>query len=495
MVLENGTTQTTEKIVNPDSEYLKELPKHLRSFEDAVSYLPNQIYIGNEKPEALRGIEFPFFNTKWENAKRDGKYGQIMPQDEFYGLMQICDVFELVHLEKAFAASVKEKLAALNILTDEQLAVLDGNQSTEDDIKALVEGEHSEPLYDGGKLVGAIKRAHDVDVNLSAHTMLENIVAKASSVLALIELVKKGGVDPNEIDYVIDCCEEACGDMNQRGGGNFAKAAAEVAGFTNATGSDVRGFCAGPAHAIVHAAALVQSGAFKNVVVTAGGCTAKLGMNAKDHVKKGVPVLEDCVAGFSVLISANDGVSPVLRTDIIGRHTIGTGAAPQNVISSLVTAPLEAAGLKILDIDKYSPEMQNPGITKPAGDVPEANYKMIAALGVKKGELQRNEIASFVSEHGMVGWAPTQGHIPSGVPYMGALRDEILAGETKRAMIIGKGSLFLGRMTNLFDGISFVVEANDGSGADDGQAVDEKQIKSMIGQAMKEFAKGLLEEQ
>ena len=68
---------------------------------------------------------------------------------------------------------------------------------------------------------------------------------------------------------------------------------------------------------------------------------------------------------------------------------------------------------------------------------------------------------------------------------MGPLRDEILAGETKRAMIIGKGSLFLGRMTNLFDGISFVVEANDGSGADDGQAVDEKQIKSMIGQAMK----------
>ena len=250
------------------------------------------------------------------------------------------------------------------------------------------------------------------------------------------------------------------------------------------------------AHAIVHAAALVQCGAFKNVVVTAGGCTAKLGMNAKDHVKKGVPVLEDCVAGFSVLISAHDGVNPVIRTDIVGRHTIGTGAAPQNVISSLVTAPLEAAGLKILDIDKYSPEMQNPDITKPAGagDVPEANYKMIAALGVKKGELQRTEIASFVKDHGMVGWAPTQGHIPSGVPYMGPLRDEILAGETKRAMIIGKGSLFLGRMTNLFDGISFVVETNDGSGADEGQAVDEKQIKSMIGQAMREFAKGLLEE-
>ena len=36
MVLYNGTTQTTERIVNPDSEYLKEVPKHLRSYEDAV---------------------------------------------------------------------------------------------------------------------------------------------------------------------------------------------------------------------------------------------------------------------------------------------------------------------------------------------------------------------------------------------------------------------------------------------------------------------------
>ena len=131
--------------------------------------------------------------------------------------------------------------------------------------------------------------------------------------------------------------------------------------------------------------------------------------------RRGLPVLEDAIAGFSVLISADDGVSPQIRTDIIGRHTIGTGSAPQNVITALVTDPLDAAGLKILDIDKYSPEMQNPDITKPAGagDVPEANYKMIAALGVKRGEIARTDIAKFVKEHGMTGWAPTQGHIPS----------------------------------------------------------------------------------
>ena len=38
MVMENGTTQTTEKIVNPGSEYLKELPNHIRTYEQALAY-------------------------------------------------------------------------------------------------------------------------------------------------------------------------------------------------------------------------------------------------------------------------------------------------------------------------------------------------------------------------------------------------------------------------------------------------------------------------
>ena len=498
MVLHNGTTQTTERVVNPDSEYLKELPGHLRSFEDAVNYIPNQVYIGNAKPADLAATEFPYYDKKWSGAVREGRYGQIMPQDEFYGLIQICDAFELVMLEREFAAGVKKKLEKQKLFTEEQLAVLDKNDNSSDYINELVEKEHAEGLYHNNVLVGAVKRAHDVDVNLSAHVMLENLVTKASNVLSLLELVHKAGVAPDSVDYVIDCCEEACGDMNQRGGGNFAKAAAEIAGFVNATGSDVRGFCAGPAHALLHAAALVQAGTFKNVVVTAGGCTAKLGMNAKDHVKKGLPVLEDAIAGFSALLSADDGVNPQLCTDIVGYHTIGTGSAPQNVISSLVTAPLEKAGLKIPDIDKYAPEMQNPDITKPAGagDVPEANYKMIAALGVKKGELERSEIKSFVKEHGMTGWAPTQGHIPSGIPYLGAMRDEMIGGEISRAMIIGKGSLFLGRMTNLFDGVSFVVQANDGSaGSGKEEAIDESRIKALIGRAMRTFAEGLMKEE
>ena len=495
MVIHNGTTQTTERVVNPESEYLKKLPEHLRSFEDVVNYIPHQVYIGNLTPETLKETPFPWYDKKAEAASPIGKFGEIIAQDEFLGLIRICDVFDLVILEKNFAEGVKAKLAANELIGAEKAAVLDKNTDDIEAIKRLVHEEHAEGLYHNNELVGAVKRAHEVDVNLSAHVILENLVTKASSVLSLLNLVKVTGIAPSEVEYVIDCCEEACGDMNQRGGGNFAKAAAETAGFLNANGSDVRGFCAGPAHALLSAASLVKAGTFKTVVVTGGGCTAKLGMNGKDHVKKGLPILEDVVAGFSVLITADDGVSPIIRNDITGRHTVGTGSSPQAVITSLVTDPLDRSKLKITDVDKYAVEMQNPDITKPAGagDVPEANYKMIAALGVKRGELERSQLADFVKHHGMAGWAPTQGHIPSGVPYLGFAREDILSGKINRVMIIGKGSLFLGRMTNQFDGVSFLIEANDGKGQVS-ESFDEAKVKSLIAESMRKFAEGLLSE-
>lgn len=493
MIYHNGTTQTTERVVNPESEYLKAIDSHLRTYEEVVNYWPNQVYIGNAHPDELAEVEFPYYDKVKEGAERYGKYGEIMPEEEFLLLVQAVDVFEVVKLDKEFVAAHKDAFAADPIITEDIVAKIEeGIDAAE--IARLVEEEHAEGLYHAGNLVGCVKRAHDIDVNLSAHVMHENMMSKATSVLALLYGVKNAGIAKEDIEYVIDCAEEACGDMNQRGGGNFAKAAAEIAGLSNATGSDTRGFCAGPAHALVEAAALVKSGAYKCVAVTAGGCTAKLGMNGKDHVKKGMPLLEDCLGGFCVILSENDGVNPEINLDILGRHTVGTGSAPQNVIGSLVAAPLERNGLKITDIDKFSPEMQNPDITKPAGagDVPAANYKMIGALAVKRGELDRKELANFTKEHGLTGWAPTQGHIPSGVPYVGFAREDILAGKIKNAMIIGKGSLFLGRMTNLFDGCSFVIQANSGAEAQSG--VSEEEVKGLIAKAMKDFAASLLAE-
>ena len=488
MIIHNGSTAVTEKIVNPDSEFLKGVPSHLRSYQDVVDYWPNQVYIGNATPAQFREVEFPYFDKHMEGATRYGKFGEIMPEAEFLLLVQASDVFEVVMLEKGFVAAHKAELAADPVITEDIMArVHEGFELSE--IEQFVNNDGAEGLYYGETLVGCVKRAHDIDVNLSAEVMHENLVNKASSVLAVLHSLKE------EVEYVVDCSEEACGDVNQRGGGNFAKAVAEIAGLMNATGSDARGFCAGPAHALIEAASLVKAGAYKTVAVIGGGCVPKLGMNGKDHVKKDVPLLEDCIASFCILISENDGVSPEINLDIIGRHTVGTGSAPQNVIGSLVADPLERVGLKITDIDKFATEMQNPDITKPAGagDVPEANYKMIAALAVKKGQLDRTEIPGFITKHGLVGFAPTQGHIPSGAPYIGFAREDILAGNIKRAMIVGKGSLFLGRMTNLFDGVSFVIQANT-SAENKESGVSEEEVKGLIAKAMKEFAASLVTE-
>ena len=491
MVLHNGTTQTTEKIVNPESDYLKAIPTNLRSYDDAVKYVANQTYIGNMHPEELAKIELPWYNKLEKEADRFGKFGEIMPQEEFLFLVQACDMFEVMKLDENFVSKYKEAFVSNPIITEDIVARLnDGAPLSE--IENLVAEEDAEGLYSNGTLVGCIKKAHEIDVNLSSHVMHENLMSKASSVLALLYAVRNAGINKEDVEYVIDCSEEACGDMNQRGGGNFAKAAAETAGFVNATGSDTRGFCAAPVHAIVKAASLVKAGAYKTVIVTSGGSTAKLGMNGKDHLKKELPILEDCMGGFAVVITENDGVSPEINLEMIGRHTVGTGSSPQAVTSSLVTHSLDKFGLKITDIDKYSPEMQNPDITKPAGagDVPLSNFKMIGALAAKRGEMTAKDLPAFVEKHGLVGWAPTQGHIPSGVPYIGFGCEDILAEKIKNAMIIGKGSLFLGRMTNLFDGVSFVIQANSGAEGDSG--VSEEEVKGLIAKAMKEFAQSLL---
>ncbi len=60
-------------------------------------------------------------------------------------------------------------------------------------------------------------------------------------------------------------------------------------------------------------------------------------------------------------------------------------------------------------------------------------------------------------------------------------------------MIVGKGSLFLGRMTNLFDGVSFIIEANKGKEEQE-STVSEEKVKELIASALKNFASNLLAE-
>ncbi len=488
---QGGSTQTTTRANNPNDEYLTQMDNYLRSFEEFVGYAPNQAYIGNILPNDLEDIDQPWYkNDNLLEAKREGKFGEIMPEEQFIALVKHVDVFDLVKLSEEFCEKGQKLVNEHPVLKDMDIDL--GKGETKENLQKLVD-DHSEPIYLGDELVGCVKQAHESDINLSAHVIYENLIAKASAVLAMKDLeYRNDEVDLSKVDYILECSEEACGDINQRGGGNFAKAIGEMAGCNDATGSDVRSFCAAPAHAMVNAAALVKAGVYDNVAVVAGGSVAKLGMNGKDHVKKEMPIMEDGLGGFAIIISKNDGVNPIIRTDIVGRHKVGTGSSPQAVISSLVTDPLDKHEISIKNIDKYSVEMHNPEITKPAGagNVPESNYKMIAALGVKRGDLERKELMNFVEEHGMPGFAPTQGHIPSGVPFVGPAVEMMKDGEINNAMIIGKGSLFLGRMTNLFDGVSFVMEENKGTESKKSE-VSDKEIKNMIADAMRQMAENM----
>ena len=486
-----GTTQLQAK-KNEDYEYLDSLEDNLRSFQECVQYAPNQAYIGNILPEELEEIDKPWYEE--DNLLEEDRFsprGEMMPEDEFYALLQHVDVFDLVFLSEEFVEDIQGDISEHPVLGDD--IELEGSEI--EDIEELIEEGRAEPLRWQGELVGCVKEAHGSDENLSAHVILENLMTKASSVLAMKNLGARQDVPLDEVDYIIECSEEACGDMNQRGGGNFAKAIGEIAGCDNATGSDVRGFCAAPAHALMQASALVESGIYERVAVVGGGAVAKLGMNGKDHIEEGMPVLEDTLGGFAFSVSRDDGESPVLRTDVLGRHTIGRGSSPQAVISALVTDALDKAGLALSDIDKYSVEMQNPEITEPAGagNVPQSNYKMIAALGVKRGDIEKADMMDFVAEHGMPGFAPTQGHIPSGVPFIGPAAEMMEENKLEKALIIGKGSLFLGRMTNQFDGISFILEKNDGAPAEE-EKVDRDEIRGIISGVMRNMADNLREE-
>ena len=202
--------------------------------------------------------------------------------------------------------------------------------------------------------------------------------------------------------------------MNQRGGGNFAKAAAEVAGLVNATGSDARGFCAAPTHAVIEAAALVKSGRIQDCCRDQRRLYGQAWYERQGPCEEGPPHPGGLPGRICRCHHRERRRKPEIDLGMLGRHTVGTGSAPQAVIGSLVADPLDRTGMKIPDIDKYSPEMQNPDITKPAGagDVPLANYKMIGALAVKRGELDRKELADFTKKHGLTGWAPPRDIFP-----------------------------------------------------------------------------------
>ncbi len=448
-----------------DGAVLETIQSHLRPYENAVAYPPNRAFLGHIHPDHLTDLPQPWFDHAAEN-ERWGPHGELMPEEEFYGLLKICDRFDLVQLETAFTAEIRPALVAHPLLTDADIEKLGEGRNEADIETALKKNPQALPLcLRSGRLIGLIYAAHDQDSSLMADVLLENLTCKATAVMAMRTLLSQENIDPLSIPYVLNSGEEAVGDRYQRGGGNLAKAVAEMSHCDLSTGVDIKGFCCGPVHALALAGSLVSSRVFNQVAVVGGCSLAKLGMKYLGHVKHDQPILEDILAGVAIIVGGDDGQSPHLRLDALGRHTVAAGSSQKAIFEHLVTQPLTQLGLTYRDIDKYATELHNPEVTEPAGsgNVPKLNYRVIAGLAAMGKQITPAEVPEFVATHGMLGYSPTQGHIASAIPFLGHAVDGLRSGALQRTMFLAKGSLFLGRMTQLSDGLSFILEKNPAS--------------------------------
>jgi len=445
------------------------LVKALRGFEEAVAYPPNQTFIGNLTPEQLAEIPRPWYDQtdgRNDEPAPTGAFGEVVSQDLFYAVLKAANVLTppLIEFVSAHREALKSRLAEHPVLS----GFADFDFVPEPTIEAEIAEGSALPLLSGQMLLGGVRRDNRAegreDENLNAATLLETLTVKASGAIALTWLLHREGIEAADIDFVISCGEEAAGDRYQRGAGGIAKSIAEMCSCVSASGMDVKNFCAGPASALVTAGALVKSGLYKRVAVVAGGSLAKLGMKFQAFLKTGMPVLDDCLGAMAVLVTPDDGVSPILHLEpgAIGNASIGASTSDEAVYRELILEPLETLGLGMTDVDKFAPELHNPEIMEHSGsgDVVHKNYRLIAAIAVLAKQIEKADMPAFVERIGMVGFAPTQGHIPSAIPFLGhamqAMRDRTM----RRAMFLCKASLFLNRVTELYDGVSFVVEAN-----------------------------------
>ncbi len=453
-----GSKPSRELAKNP--EVKAQFLSSLRTFEQAVAYGPHQAFLGALHPRDL--AERPWFGAAPEGEGRFAGVGELMPEDEFLGLLAAVDDFGLVRLGTQEAGVMAEQLGRHPLAEHLDLGKV---AAAGDDAEAVAAEPGALPLHLGAdRLAGAMRRANESDQALTAEVVLENLAGKATATLALLHLLHDNGIDPTSIDYVVGCGEEAIGDRYQRGGGNMAKAVAEAAGLTEASGADVKNFCAAPVPALVIAASLVASGVFGRVAVVAGGSLAKLGMKFQGHLKNDLPVMEDVLGGTAAIIQADDGVSPRIRLDVVGRHKVSHGGSAGQVMEALAIEPLSRSGIALTDVDDYATELHNPEITEPqgSGDVPQRNYRTIGALAAARGDIERGpaSIASFVLERVMPGFAPTQGHLASSLCYVPHALDRLTSGVAGKVMLLAKGSLFLGRMCQLSDGMSVLLERN-----------------------------------
>src|SRR5215207_11603737 len=70
-----------------EPDQLERLTASLRSYDDAVAYPPNQVFVGNLAPADLWERPRTWWEHPVKHAAAQGRFGDVMEQAEFYSLL------------------------------------------------------------------------------------------------------------------------------------------------------------------------------------------------------------------------------------------------------------------------------------------------------------------------------------------------------------------------------------------------------------------------
>ena len=82
---------------------LPEIDRALRPWREVVAYPPNQVFIGNLDPRELDSIPRPWYENPLDAARPAGTFGRMVTQAALYGLMKLCDDFDLLTIDEELA--------------------------------------------------------------------------------------------------------------------------------------------------------------------------------------------------------------------------------------------------------------------------------------------------------------------------------------------------------------------------------------------------------
>lgn len=185
-------------------ELMARLIEHRRSYDEAVRYGPNQVFIGNALPESLWDDAQPWFDNLLMEADRFGRHGEIMPEGDFYCLMRACDDFDLFWLDSRFVENALPTFRNHPLVTQtDVLALGQGREAQE--INKKLDQAAAIPIFHEDRVVGCLCHGHPEDASLAAGVLLENLVSKASAVLALRHALRGNETLASDIDYLIGC--------------------------------------------------------------------------------------------------------------------------------------------------------------------------------------------------------------------------------------------------------------------------------------------------